>query len=142
MFQSNMPKFFDTSEFPLFSNYLAGHEERLRSGKPFQDKYFVMQDGYQLVACGGVDLKPDERRANLVWGMVDNAKHRQGLGETFLRFRLEMVQQFIPGGHIVLDTTQHSYGFFEKNGFVVKKITNDYYAPGMHRYDMISGANG
>jgi ribosomal protein S18 acetylase RimI-like enzyme len=36
-----------------------------------------------------------------------------------------------------VDTTQFSYGFFERFGFKTTKITEDFYEKGMHRYDMI-----
>jgi len=36
-----------------------------------------------------------------------------------------------------MDTTQFSYSFFEKYGFKIEKITENFYALGMHRYDMV-----
>ena len=41
------------------------------------------------------------------------------------------------GAPVLIDTTQFSYPFFEKFGFETTKITKDFYAAGMDRYDMV-----
>jgi [ribosomal protein S18]-alanine N-acetyltransferase len=38
---------------------------------------------------------------------------------------------------IHLDTSQHTYRFFEKSGFSVKKISKNGYGEGLDKYDMI-----
>ena len=37
---------------------------------------------------------------------------------------------------VQIDTSQHSQGFFERYGFQVKAITENYFAVGLHRVDM------
>jgi ribosomal protein S18 acetylase RimI-like enzyme len=37
---------------------------------------------------------------------------------------------------VQIDTSQRSKGFFEKHGFEAKNVTENYYAPGLHRVDM------
>ncbi|MEZ4737035.1 MAG: hypothetical protein R3E79_58900 [Caldilineaceae bacterium] len=37
----------------------------------------------------------------------------------------------------MLNTSQHSYGFFEKVGFVVESIVENGFAEGLHEYKMV-----
>jgi len=38
-----------------------------------------------------------------------------------------------------MDTTQHSFPFYEKHGFKLLKITPNYYTENLHRYDLELG---
>jgi len=138
LFNSNMPKFFDPVELPLYEGWL----DALDKGEKVFDKnraehYFVAEKDGKIVACGGLCIRAEKDFASMAWGMVDNSLHKQGLGKAFLEFRIKTVGERYPGFGIELDTTQHSFGFFEKFGFRTTKITENSYAPGMHRYDMI-----
>ena len=62
--------------------------------------------------------------------------YRKGAGSDLLHHRLNKIAELDPTAVLWLDTTQHSYPFFERHGFVIEKITKDSYAPGMDRYDM------
>jgi [ribosomal protein S18]-alanine N-acetyltransferase len=138
MFRSNMPLFFDPVELPDFEKWLDGQEERrLAYGNTQHEQYFVAEKDQRLVACGGYYISGEKKEARLTWGMVDNELHRTGIGSQFLRYRLETIHKAFPECAIAMDTTQHSWPFFEKMGFQLLKITEDAYAPGMHRYDLI-----
>lgn len=138
LFKSNIPKFFDPTELPLFEQFLDALERNVpgKAGNR-EEHYFVSEQSDRIVACGGLCLRDEGKVTCMAWGMVDNALHKQGIGRELLLFRLQKMDEFFPGIAKVLDTTQHSFGFFERMGFRVTKITPDYYAPGMHRYDMI-----
>jgi hypothetical protein len=43
---------------------------------------------------------------------------------------------------VALETSQHTFGFFEREGFVTEQITRDWYAPGLDRYEMILTLDG
>lgn len=138
LFNSNVPVFFHPSELMLFESFLDAIE-RGESGKPTnrEEHYYVLEDKDALVGCGGVCLRETGNEACMAWGMVDNALHRQGYGRELLIYRLEKMGELFPNSKVVLDTTQHSYSFFERFGFNTKKITDDFYGPGLHRYDMV-----
>jgi predicted GNAT family N-acyltransferase len=68
--------------------------------------------------------------------MVDNGLHKQGFGRELLAYRINEIRDAYPGHTMFLDTSQHTFPFFEKMGFKVVKVTNDYYGPGLDRYDM------
>jgi predicted GNAT family N-acyltransferase len=68
--------------------------------------------------------------------MVDQRQHRQGAGRFLLLARLQEIAQ-TPGIEMVkLNTSQHTFGFFAKVGFVVERIKEDHFALGLHEYNM------
>lgn len=133
-----MPLFFDPTELPDFEFWLNGQDEgRLAYKQTKVECFFIAELDNKIVACGGYYIPRAEERANMVWGMVYNDEHRKGVGRKLIEFRINQIQELYPNYIISLDTTQHSFQFFEKNGFIITKITKDFYAKGLHRYDMI-----
>ena len=74
---------------------------------------------------------------NTQFYVINYTNQTIGCGEKLFNYRIEQIKLLEPKFPVIIDTTQYSYGFFEKYGFKVTKITNDYYEIGMHRYDMI-----
>lgn len=133
-FKSNIPKYFATHELADFEHFLDG----LIAGSITDANYYVIEYNNEVVGCGGFGIKTNEDYYTLIWGMVHNSFHKLGLGKLLLKYRVEAFKKLFPNNHLHLDTTQHTYSFFEKYGFVTTKITNDFYTAGMHRYDMVS----
>jgi len=73
----------------------------------------------------------------MVWGMIDRSIHRTGIGRKLILYRIEAIKKARAACAITLNTSQYSYPFFEKTGFRVTKITKDFYAKGLDRYDMV-----
>jgi [ribosomal protein S18]-alanine N-acetyltransferase len=136
-FKTNIPLFFTESEITDFENFLI-RMENLETDKHYKNTHyyvFLLED--KIIGCGGFGNKENTENMSLAWGLIDNAYHKKGFGKAFLKYRLEQIKLLYPNTTIVLDTTQHSFSFFEKFGFVTAKITNDFYEKGMHRYDMV-----
>jgi predicted GNAT family N-acyltransferase len=91
----------------------------------------------KLIGCGGFAEKKEADAITFSWGLVDSHYHKQGFGKELLVFRLAEIEVQFPNRKIILDTTQHSFTFFEKYGFRTLKITENGYGKGMHRYDMV-----
>ncbi|HAE60402.1 MAG TPA: GNAT family N-acetyltransferase [Anaerolineae bacterium] len=125
IFDGNTPPFFDPSERPGFESFLE------RQPCPF----FVLEQGGQVVACGGYGKEPNGDIV-LAWGMVQRDLHKHGLGSILLAKRIEKIIQDNPQARIVIDTSQHSQAFFERQGFRVTGGAENYYGPGLHRVDM------
>lgn len=70
-----------------------------------------------------------------MWGMVQGALHHRGLGTLLLGERLRLIRRQ-GAREVVLDTTQHARGFYERHGFKVVRHQPDSYGPGLDRYDM------
>ena len=114
-----------------YSNILP--EPTLVNGQPF----YVINYNNKTIGCGGFGDKDNNGIISLAWGLIHKDFHKMGYGEKLLNYRIEQIKLLKPKFPVIIDTTQYSYGFFEKYGFKVTKITNDYYEIGMHRYDMI-----
>ncbi|MCE7987879.1 MAG: GNAT family N-acetyltransferase [Caldilinea sp. CFX5] len=128
LFDSNVPRFFAPHERAEFAEFLATST----------DPYFVVTDNQgQIIGCGGYYLNRERATAGLTWGMVSNHLHRQGIGRFLLLARLRRLSQEPTITSVFINTSQHSYGFFAKVGFVVEAIVENGFAPGLHEYKMI-----
>lgn len=136
-FESNTPKFFTLEEVNQYADWLQ-FVEGLPDTEQGEEKthYFVVQYNDLVIGCGGFGYTASTHQAILAWGLVHHQYHHQQIGSALLNFRLNLIAALYPLANLRLDTNQHSYTFFERHGFVVEEFTKDYYAPGMHRYDM------
>ncbi|MCK4205156.1 GNAT family N-acetyltransferase [Brucella pituitosa] len=129
IFDSNVPTFFALQERKEFCEYLQSINT---AGMPF----LVFLHKGSIVACGGLTIEPDKRQASLSWGMVGKAFHRQGLGTHLVEARLTLARSIPEIDELVLATSQHTHGFYERFGFVISKITPDGFGSGLDRWDM------
>jgi ribosomal protein S18 acetylase RimI-like enzyme len=138
IFESNTPRYFDPLELEDFNRWLDGKDRNILSYNTTKEEYFyVLEVENKIIACGGYYIPIDENRGNMVWGMVHEKFHKAGFGSALLSYRINEIKQNYPGYIISLDTTQHSFIFFEKLGFTVTAIQNNYYGENLDRYDMI-----
>lgn len=132
LFDSNTPRYFAEAERPDYAAYLEALYPTATD-----EAYFVIEAAGQVVACGGLFVRPGETEAELAWGMVARAHHRQGYGRQLWQARLDWLGQYAPQVRVVrLDTTGHSAPFFARLGFVITQVQPDFYAPGLDRHDM------
>lgn len=134
VFKTNVPKYFTTEEINDFDQFLTKLENPEEADQP---PYYVMELDDKIIGCGGFGEKEGKDAITFIWGMVHNDYHKKGYGEQLLVFRIAEIKKQFPGREVVLDTTQFSHSFFEKYGFRTVKITENSYAEGMHRYDMV-----
>ncbi len=127
IFKSNQPKFFADNELPDFVEFLGGTPH----------PYYCLVEDETIVGCGGYWIHKDVRKAVLTWGMIANDRHRQGLGKRLTVYRLRQICTSQKADSIQIDTSQHTFEFYQKLGFEVDKITPDGYAQGLDQYDMV-----
>ena len=136
IFDSNMPKYFLPHERAEFADFIQSTTE----------PYFVVtlhgatasgaSNEETVIGCGGYFLRDEQTAAGLSWGMVANQHHGSGAGRFLLMARLQRICQETTAERLVLNTSQHTYGFFAKVGFVVDMITKDGFGPGLDDYQM------
>ena len=131
VFQSNCPKFFLDYEMDLFLSFLD------RQDCP----YFVVFDNDHAVGCGGYGQRDDSNWADLCWGMVDSRWHGKQVGAYLLFLRLFKIISDTDVSHVRLDTSQHTYGFFEKFGFNTEWTKAEGYGDGLDKYEMLLELN-
>lgn len=132
-FESNVPKYFTQAEIVDFDAFLEMIPNKVGVNKTY---YFVVVFENEVIGCGGFGDKDNTKIITLAWGLIHQKFHKKGFGKELLAFRLEQIKEKYPNHIVYIDTTQYSYGFFEKYGFETTKITNDFYEKGLHRYDM------
>jgi len=136
-FESNIPTYFTRSEAADFRIWLGALGEMKDENSVGVDTaYFVIVSANQIIGCGGFGLSDNCRDVVFAWGLIHRSYHNRGYGKALAEFRLNIIKERFPGADIVLDTTQHSYRFFERLGFLTEKITLNFYAADLHRYDM------
>jgi ribosomal protein S18 acetylase RimI-like enzyme len=102
-----------------------------------KEYFFVAEMNAKIIGCGGYYLPKNSSLAKMAWGMVHSRHHKKGFGRHLLTFRIQEIGKEAPSRSIELDTSQHTYRFFEKLGFKVVKISENGYGTGLHRYDMV-----
>lgn len=132
-FESNVPKYFTKAEIADFDNFLDMFPNKVGVNKTY---YYVLVFKNEVIGCGGFGDKDNTNIITLAWGLIHQNLHKKGFGKELLDFRLEQIKEKYPNHIVYIDTTQYSYGFFQKYGFEITKITNDFYEKGLHRYDM------
>ncbi len=138
VFRSNIPKFFAESELEHFKAWLDAQDELHPAySNAVEDDFYVALLDKKVAGCAGFYIIKNEKTAKLAWGMVDTSLHKQGVGKALLVHRINSIEVLYPGFKITLDASQHSFEFFEKMGFKTEKVTKDYYASGLDRYDMV-----
>lgn len=127
VFRSNMPRFFRNHERPDFEAFIESGE----------CPYFVVEEAGTIVGCGGYGVRTGSDHADLCWGMVDQSRHGQRLGEFLLLLRLsEIVRE--PGIKAVrLGTSQLTDGFFQRYGFAVCERKANGIAEGLDEVEML-----
>ncbi|HRI64420.1 MAG TPA: GNAT family N-acetyltransferase [Polyangium sp.] len=128
VFDSNIPEFFSDEEREYFLEFL----DRLPG------RYGVIVDAHgRIVGCGGIAAsRTDPQGADLTWGMIHRALHRQGIGRLLTGARLSWVDEMPSTKVVYLNTSHLTEAFYEKFGFrTVKRIPNGYRL-GLHQCDM------
>ena len=133
LFDSNTPRFFDVSERDSFVCFLE--DQALRW--PYQ----VSELDGRIVGCGGHAVEPDGASVALCWGLVDNDPHRRGLGRVLTEGRIAAARGTPGITRVILNTSQHTQGFYARFGFEVETVTPDGFAPGIDRWDMVLRLN-
>lgn len=140
LFGSNTPAYFDPAERALFEAFLDGQPQ----------PYFVLEEGGQIIACGGVAIHPDlaagvalsPTSAGLTWGMAARGWHGRGVGTRLLRGRLDWIRAHRPEVQEVhLATSQLTQGYYARQGFRVVRRDPDGFAPGLDKVEMVLHLN-
>ncbi|MCI0919742.1 GNAT family N-acetyltransferase [Sphingobacterium rhinopitheci] len=124
---NNVPRYFAETEVDDYEEYINGK---------VQD-YYVAQLGDEIIAAGGINYDKDRQLAKISWDIVDIPFQKQGIGRLLMKHRLEVIAAKKDIKSIIVRTSQHAYGFYEKMGFKLLERHKDYWAKGFDMYKMI-----
>ncbi len=127
IFRSNIPKYFGPHEESGLRSYLS----------EFPHDYFIVEIDTCVVGSGGFALnKGDEQTVSLCWGMIRSDHLGTGLGKILTETRIARIRERFPEAPIVISTSQHTQGFYEKFGFVLTGHLHDGFGPGIDICEM------
>ncbi|WP_343604018.1 GNAT family N-acetyltransferase [Fluviicola sp.] len=126
LFDANCPAYFAPEERVDLENYLDSELE----------DYFVIESDGKIVASGGINLRKEENKGVLSWGIIHPDYHGKGIGRVLVSHRVNHLKTVHQVERIGVRTTQLVHGFYAKCGFELKKVVKDYWAPGYDLYDM------
>jgi ribosomal-protein-alanine N-acetyltransferase len=122
----NTPEYFDPSEQKDFENYLD---------KELED-YFVYEENNIIIGAGGINYFPEEKFARISWDMIDPKSHGKGIGKKITQFRIHHLSGNPKVELIIVRTTQLAYLFYEKMGFELEKIQENFWSDNFDLYQM------
>ena len=126
LFRLNTPGFFSPEEENDLLFYLENEIEY----------YFVVEVNKQIVGSGGFNFSEDTSTARISWDIVHPGFQQKSLGRKLLDFRIRKLGEFEALQRITVRTSQHAYGFYEKQRFKLLLTEKDYWAKGFDLYVM------
>ena len=122
----NIPKYFaPTEETDL--NYYLDHEREL---------YYVLLFDGQIVGCGGINFEDKKTTGKISWDILHPQYQGKSLGSQLLKYRIEKIKVIDSIQKITVRTSQLAYKFYEKQGFELNEVKEDYWAKGFDLYRM------
>jgi len=126
LLQLNTPTYFSPDEEKDLISYLE-HEI---------ESYFVLEVNDQLVGSGGINYSNDKTIGIISWDLFHPDFQGKSLGSQLLNYRIDLLKNNSAIQRITVRTSQLVYPFYEKLGFKLLEVVEDYWAPGFHLYAM------
>ena len=126
LFRLNTPKYFALEEEKELDNYLTNELEY----------YCVATINNRVIGCGGINFEDNKTIGYISWDIIHPDFQGKGIGKTILKHRIEKLQSTQTIKQILVRTSQHTFKFYEKNGFAILEIIENYWAKGFHLYKM------
>lgn len=122
----NTPKYFAVKEEEDLGRYLDEEVEL----------YYVLSIEEQIVGCGGINFADNMTTGRISWDIVHPYYQGKSLGTKLLRHRMEKLRNISSIEKVTVRTSQMAYKFYEKQGFVLLEVKEDYWADGLDMYKM------
>lgn len=122
----NTPQYFHESEEKDYAHYFD-HEVK---------DYFVAEHEGRIIGAGGINYFPYLKEARISWDMIDPASHGKGIGKQLTLHRIAHIKKNSAYEFIIVRTSQHASGFYDKLGFKLTSTEKDYWAKGYDLYVM------
>jgi N-acetylglutamate synthase-like GNAT family acetyltransferase len=121
IFRSNIPKYFVPEEEAGLRTFLC--DER-------SSEYYVAEIDGEVIGAGGIALN-DDNTVSLCWGMLRSDYLGKGFGRELTEFRIAKARERFLSLQLVISTSQHTQGFYEKLGFHLISHHPDGFGPGI-----------
>ena len=78
----------------------------------------------------------DKNIGKISWDMISPSVQGLGLGSALLKHRIQKIKENKLIDEIIVRTSQHTFQFYEKQGFTLTEKVKDYWAVGFDLYKM------
>ena len=118
----NTPAYFSPKEQGDLEYYLENEIEQ----------YFVIEIESQIVGSGGFNFSQDKTTGIISWDLIHPGFQGRSLGSALLNFRIKELQKCEGVSRITVRTSQLVSRFYEKLGFRIIEVVEDYWDEGFH----------
>lgn len=125
IFRSNIPKYFTPGEEAGLREFLLDEP----------GEYYVVEVDGQVIGSGGIALNKDDT-VSLCWGMVGRDHLGTGAGKRLTAYRIDRSRKHFGNKAMVISTSQHTSGFYEKFGFRLTRHEPDGFGVGIDICEM------
>ena len=126
LFRLNTPLYFSTEEEADLIYFLENEREQ----------YYVVEINKEIVGCGGYNFSEDKSTGIICWDIVHPNFQGKSVGRNLLNYRITQIKNVKSICKITVRTSQLVYPFYEKQGFIIVEIVQDYWSKGFHLYRM------
>lgn len=127
IFLMNTPKYFAPEELGDFLEYLD----------IFGDDYVVAVVNKRVVGGGGYWIRSSDQQGGLSWAFLRPDYQGTGVGKELAQYRIDKIRETGLAKTIMVETSQHSFGFYEKLGFKLLNKQSDYWSKGIDLYSAL-----
>jgi N-acetylglutamate synthase-like GNAT family acetyltransferase len=122
----NTPNFFSPKEEEDLICFLENEREQ----------YYIVSINKEIVSCGGFNISEDKSTGIICWDIVHPNFQGKSIGRNLLNYRITQIKNVKSIRKITVRTSQLVYQFYEKQGFELIEIVQDYWSKGFHLYQM------
>lgn len=122
----NTPTYFAAEEESEFMDYLDHKRE----------DYFVVEEAGRIVGAGGLNYFDNNTWVRISWDLVHPDFQGQGIGKALTLFRIAKARERETVRFMQVRTSQLVYSFYQRLGFELEKIKENYWAPGFDLYQL------
>ena len=126
LFRLNTPIFFSQEEEDDLICFLENEREQ----------YYVVSINKEIVGCGGFNISEDKSTGIICWDIVHPNFQGKSIGRNLINYRITQIKNVKSIRKITVRTSQLVYQFYEKQGFELVEIVEDYWSKGFHLYRM------
>ena len=126
LFRLNTPNYFSSEEEDDLIYFLENEREQ----------YYVVSINKEIVGCGGYNFSEDKSTGIICRDIVHPNFQGKSIGRNLLNYRITQIKKIKSIRKITVRTSQLVYEFYEKQGFTLVEIVQDYWSKGFHLYRM------
>ncbi len=126
LFRLNTPNYFSKEEEGDLIYFLENKREL----------YYVVEINKEIVGCGGYNFLEDKSTGIICWDIIHPNYQGKSIGRSLLNYRITQIKDVKSIRKITVRTSQLVYPFYEKHGFELVEIVQDYWSKGFHLYQM------